>query len=184
MSFTAMANLVGIKPTTAHLRWRNGMGLGAALLQPVGSLNQATGLKHGLSWMREYGIWEGMRHRCRRHPHYAGRGISTCARWDTFEAFLEDMGPCPPGLSLDRIDGALGYFKENCRWATKEQQSQNTYRNVFLTLNGETACIAEWSRRVGIPHNVINWRHTRGWPIEKILTLKSTPRNSVCRKKK
>ena len=34
-------------------------------------------------------------------------------------------------LSIDRIDSSKGYSPENCRWANKVTQGQNTRRNVL-----------------------------------------------------
>ncbi len=74
--------------------------------------------------------WASMKSRClnsRAHefPLYGGRGITVCARWMVFEAFLEDMGFRPSGTSLDRIDVNGNYEPGNVRWATAAVQGRN-----------------------------------------------------------
>lgn len=89
---------------------------------------------------REYRIWCGMRRRCidpksTPYPIYGGRGISVCERWqESFANFLADMGPCPHGCSLDRVNPNGDYEPANCRWATKVQQAQNQ-RGVKLSFD-------------------------------------------------
>jgi hypothetical protein len=79
-------------------------------------------------------------------PRYGGRGITVSARWHRFENFLADMGECPPGLSLDRINNNGNYEPGNCRWATLEQQTRNRrpnggelHWNAKLTVHDVTA---------------------------------------------
>jgi hypothetical protein len=86
--------------------------------------------KHGMARTRVYGIWVGMVHRCtspkcKLYPLYGGRGIGMDPAWKDFRKFYADMGEPPEKHELDRIDGTKGYSKDNCRWATSQQQSMN-----------------------------------------------------------
>lgn len=80
---------------------------------------------------KEYDSWVNMRQRCANPNHvkydmYGGRGITVCDEWNDFENFISDMGFRPSkNHTIDRIDNEKGYYKENCRWATKSDQVIN-----------------------------------------------------------
>jgi hypothetical protein len=133
----------------------------------------------------EYRIWEGMKHRCynpsnKRFALYGSRGISVCERWrESFAAFMADMGPCPVGMSLDRIDNDGNYCPENCRWTTMRVQGRNTRHNRLITHNGQTKCLIEWAESSGINADAIYARLRLGWPVERALTEPVQPGNRI-----
>ena len=86
--------------------------------------------KRGREKTRTYKAWCEMKKRCTRQGSsnwrwYGGRGITYADRWETFENFSIDMGECPPGLELDRIDTNGNYEPGNCRWVTHLENCRN-----------------------------------------------------------
>lgn len=106
------------------------------LRQEVASaLKKSHGLAHEST---TYDIWVLMRQRCSNprasgFKYYGGRGVKVCRRWDSYQAFLSDMGERPDGLTLDRIDPFGDYEPNNCRWATWEQQQKNKRKAANCT---------------------------------------------------
>lgn len=131
---------------------------------------------HGKSYDSIYRIWLNMITRTSNkkdvsYEHYGGRGIEVCERWHDFNNFYADMGDKPNGKTLDRIDVNGDYCKENCRWATSEQQCNNKTNNHFLTYKGETKTVSQWSRYAGIKAQTLFHRiNIHNWSIEDALT--------------
>jgi hypothetical protein len=124
----------------------------------------------------EYTSWQEMKRRCDpnyKDKHlYSDRGITLCEQWKaSFNTFFADMGPKPfPEATVDRKNNDLGYSPENCRWATKMEQSHNSRKVRMLTHNGETLCLREWARRLGINHSTLSNRIAKGWTMEKVFS--------------
>lgn len=122
-----------------------------------------------------YRIWTTMKSRCGRSnagsfEFYGGRGIRVCARWMRFENFLSDMGECPPGHQLDRIDNNRHYEPGNCRWATPKQNARNRRNTRWLTVAGVTKSLHEWAELYRLNVNTLAKRLGLGWDPLRALT--------------
>jgi len=128
----------------------------------------------GIRMTPEYRSWRGLKERCQQvgnpaYNAYGGRGVTVCERWDNFESFLADMGPCPSGMSIDRIDNNGNYSPSNCRWADRKTQCRNRRSNRLLTIGDTTASIAEWSEKIGIKPGTLSYRICHGWTPEEAI---------------
>jgi len=89
---------------------------------------------------KTYESWRAMRRRClTNNTRYKLRGIKICKRWNSFNNFLHDMGPRPPGKTIDRINNDGNYEPSNCRWATPKEQANNRQNNRLAIKRGWVA---------------------------------------------
>jgi len=133
--------------------------------------------KHGRHGSLTYQRWKSMRQRAaKQHGPYAT--VECCARWASFDAFLADMGECPDGHTLDRIDNQRGYEPGNCRWATMADQNANRSSVVMLTHAGACMSVADWARDLGISANTIRQRLYLGWDAKRALTTPVSKRGA------
>lgn len=129
---------------------------------------------HGMGGTRTYKSWHSMHQRCQGkggHEGYVAKGITVCERWILFENFFEDMGERPVGMTIDRIDGTKGYYKENCRWATHKQQMNNRDVNVIVEPFGKKMTIAEAADKYKIGISCLRHRLRKGMSINDALTI-------------
>lgn len=103
------------------------------------------------------------------YAEYGARGITVCARWASFEAFLLDMGERPAGTTLDRRNNDRGYEPGNCRWATMSEQENNKRVNVFIEHDGLRLTVAEWAAKTGIGYQTLRKRVEAGWSAARVV---------------
>lgn len=140
---------------------------------------------HGVSAVdyKTYTCWLDMVRRCenpnvRGFKNYGGRGIKVCDRWKNAALFLADMGICPAGMSIDRIDVNGNYEPGNCRWATRKEQQNNLRSNKRITFRGKTMTLSQWADEIGMTSNSLSHRLTKhGWSIDRALTTPPIPRS-------
>lgn len=133
---------------------------------------------HGNARTALYNLWVRMIVRCYNpaddaYYRYGGRGITVCKRWrNSFLPFKADMGPRPPGMTLDRRNNSRGYSPGNCRWATPGEQQNNRRGNVIVTVNGQRMTVTQAARKLGFNTSTFSVRLRRGWTLARAV---STP---------
>lgn len=133
---------------------------------------------------RLYGVYKGMKRRCynpkeHEYERYGGRGIKICDEWlndyGAFRTWAMANG-YQQGLTIDRIDNDGNYCPENCRWATRKEQNNNTSQNRRISFDGLTLTVTEWAKKIGITQQALQKR-LNNWSLERALT---EPRNEWC----
>lgn len=126
-------------------------------------------IKHGRSGERLHKIWKSMKNRCYNerdmsYKNYGARGIAVCEEWkNDFCSFKEWAlaNGYDDKLSIDRINVNGNYEPDNCRWATRKTQANNTTRNHYLTIGGITKTMREWAEHYKIPYSTFRARIMR-----------------------
>lgn len=123
-------------------------------------------IKHG-AWKRNerlYLVWSTMIHRCEdekreKYKDYGGRGIKVCEEWHDVNCFMDwaFANGYKAGTQLDRIDNDGNYEPSNCRWVTPKENSRNRRNTVYLTIDGETKCVAEWCEKLNVSQYTVYW---------------------------
>ena len=139
---------------------------------------------HGLSRSRFQHSYYGIQKRCYstkspKYPRYGERGI--ICEWKSFNDFKSDMYESyldhikkfgEKNTLIERIDNDGNYSKSNCRWATTKEQSRNTSKTRFITINNKTQCLTDWIIEYGLNRDTIESRlYIGGWdPVRAIIT--------------
>lgn len=118
--------------------------------------------------------------RCRVRPDYiaAGRTVDPIYIEDP-TALVREIGECPPGFTLDRIDNSRGYEPGNLRWASKIQQARNRSTTHMVDLDGQRVPAIELCERHGIPAQCFYNRLARGWPVLQAATTPPRARSTA-----
>lgn len=124
---------------------------------------------------REYRIWKAMKARCYSpcfsDSFYQKNNIQVCEKWkNSFENFFNDMGKAPEGYSIDRIDNMGNYSPNNCRWADNHTQVRNRSLTRYYTYDGETMCLKDWAKKIGVKYTCLYNRILRGYSFEEAIS--------------
>lgn len=144
---------------------------------------------HGGSNERLYFVWQGMKNRCTNpnfleYKNYGGRGIKVCEEWldyESFKKFMLEKGYDPSApfgeYTIERIDVNGNYEPNNCTIASQKEQVHNMTSNHNLTYKGETKCLSEWAREIGINATTLLNRLQRGMSVEE--AIETPPKRTV-----
>lgn len=145
----------------------------------VAETSAKVNLQHGESGSRLHNIWRLMKNRCGNpaapaYKWYGARGIMVCEKWRTsypsFAKWAKTHGYSET-LTLDRIDPNGGYSPDNCRFVSNADQQRNRRSNKLITYKGETMCLEQWARKLGINSGGLHARlFDLGWPVRFAFT--------------
>ena len=132
--------------------------------------------------LREYAAFYDAKYRCtnpnvKSFADYGARGIEF--RFDSFEQFIELLGPRPDGYQLDRIDNNGHYEPGNVRWCSRAENNRNKRDNLVLTHQGRTQTLMDWANEMHLDFRTLRARFHKGWSSERILSTTKQSRWNV-----
>jgi hypothetical protein len=123
-----------------------------------------------------YHSWANAKKRCvnpnaDQYEWYGERGIKMCAKWfNSFKAFLKDMGEKPKGMTLERVNNDGDYTPENCKWATHKENCRNRRTTRWVNFNGEKLTFKEFAEKYcTVKQEALYARIAQGWTMEQII---------------
>lgn len=126
------------------------------------------------SHYRIYMIWFDMKRRCnqpqnKRFNRYGGRGIKVCDEWLNFQSFFDWSlaNGYKDDLTIDRVNKDGDYGPDNCRWADLITQANNRSNNHYITYQGKTQTMMEWSKELNMNYSTLRRRINLGWDVEE-----------------
>ena len=132
----------------------------------------------GCSRSPEYRVWNNLKNRVTNPKainfhRYGGRGITFCDKWNTFEGFFNDMGERPSNKhSIDRIDNEKGYYKENCRWATRKEQAYNRSTTIKILYKNNELSLKDFAKKNKINLMTLHNRVKKGLSLVEAINKK------------
>lgn len=141
-------------------------------VRSCGCLQREIASTHGLSDNPIYRRLLDILNRCNNsnvncYDRYGGKGIRVCSEWNledpsVFISWALENG-YEDDLEIDRIDPNDNYCPENCRWVTRELNSQN--KNKYVTnKSGYTGLfVTQW----GTVQTSINGVNLGNFPTKK-----------------
>lgn len=136
---------------------------------------------------RLHRIWRAMHARCYNPSHeafarYRAKRIEVCAEWREYGAFLRWAltNGYSDEFEIDRIDNALGYEPENCRWVTRSTNQRNKSNSRGpVEAFGDQKTPIEWSEdsRCVISYHLLLKRLAAGWRPETAIVVPSQNRS-------
>lgn len=144
---------------------------------------------HGMINTRFYRKFASMRQRCNdknfpKYVNYGKRGIKIL--WKSFDDFKKDMYENyldhvnkfgEKDTTIDRINVNGHYSKENCKWSTRKEQSNNKTNTILIPHEGRIMNVKQWSIFSGIKYMTLYQRiMIRKWPIKKCFSKEIYPK--------
>lgn len=134
------------------------------------------------SWKNRFArIYQGIKRRCENkndisYQNYWWRWIKIIRK--NIEEFYDDMYPSylehieqywEKNTTIERINLEWNYCKENCRWATYQEQANNTRRNIFIEYRWEKYTLRQLSNLSWIKMGTLKLRLLARQDVERAI---------------